>query len=253
MSQEDVQAMESALKRVKDLNRRLAEVNAAVKQSKLISLILTLLLVVAAIGGVYNLLRPFISAYQNPKPYQDAFLTELQTNVMPEVQRQMQEVLSTTGRDVLKLSVDRFLERREDLQRAVEAETALLMADLGEFAEKTLADQVVNFEVKVTETFARIAPQLNDPEKRDVIIGNASVALEAAVRRIVNDRLSDHINSLLHIEQMLLDYPVPEELKAMSDTELQQKLLDDLSAYAIATLKRTIGPETKQFLRELSE
>lgn len=253
MSQEDVQAMESALKRVKDLNRRLAEVNSAVKQSKLISLILTLLLVVAAIGGVYNLLRPFISAYQEPKPYQDAFLAELQTNVMPEVQKQVQEVLSTTGRDVLKLSADRFMERREDLQKAVEAETALLMADLGEFAETTLADQVVNFEVKVTETFAKVAPQLNDPEKRDVIIGNAAVALEAAVRRIVNDRLSDHINSILNIEQMLVDYPVPEGLKAMSDTELQDKLLDDLSVYAVATLKRTFGPETKQFLRELSE
>lgn len=249
------QAPEAALLgEVRKLNQCLDEVNAAVVRGRWISRLMMLLLVVAVVFSIIRVIMPIRSATQDMEPYQAALLDEFETRLQPALEAQLQEVLRKSGPEVFNLVTERMTNRRDDLMEGFEVEFALLLEELQEHGETTLTEQVVEFELKVREMLSEMAGGIvDDPDRLELVIGNGAVAIEQAVRRAVDQELADHINTLVLIEQTLLDFPVPAEIIAMDDLELSDYMVEQLGRYAVLSLKRNFTPETREFLRELAE
>lgn len=249
------QAPEAALlSEVRQLHQSLDDVNAAVVRGRWLARLLMLLLFAAVVFSIIRVISPFREASRDLEPYQAAMLQEFETRLQPALEAQLQEVMSKSGPQILNLVTERMTERRDDLMEAFDTEFALLLEMLQEFGEATLADQVVEFELKVRDMLADMAGGIVDDEARlELVIGNGAVAIEQAVRRAVEQELADHINALVQIEQTLLEFPVPEEIRAMDDLDLSDYMVEQLGRYAVLSLKRNFTPETREFLRELAD
>lgn len=128
-----------------------------------------------------------------------------------------------------------------------------LIENLRAFTETELSETVVNVEIEVQNTISELVPELMDDDQRELILGNAMVAMEGATKAIVEQKLSDHITSLSEIETKLLQFPIPTEISERSNEELGADLNDLLGQYSVIALRRTLAPEQKAFLRTLAE
>jgi len=242
------------------LERRLAELNGkldAVAQAntgaKLTARLVTVVIVIAAVGGVYLLLRPAIDAYNNPKPYQDALAEEFKTRVFPEISTELQESVKTIGPEVRQLVIKRIESRYEDVVKVVDFEARELVTSLKDHTQTELSGSVTELEAGLKDRITKAVPEIADEANRETVIGNAAVGIENAVKRVVEETFERHITTLNQIELKLLEIPVPDSVKKMDDEELAMELQRALSEYAFAILQHSFSPETKQVLGRLAE
>ncbi|MCC5874719.1 MAG: hypothetical protein JJU11_00740 [Candidatus Sumerlaeia bacterium] len=245
---------EKLLEEVKSLNKRLDDVNQAVAQSKLAARGVMVALFLVVIFGIWNAFRPAYVAYQNPEPYREAFLEELQSTILPLLESEVKDIAQTTGREVFNLAVEKAQGRSDDLAKAFELEVGNLMQELQEYGEDTLAKQVVTFELAIREKLSdALGEDIEDENLMIRVLDNAALAVENAVRRSVDKELADHINEIIRLEELMVNFPVPMEIKEMDDTQLSEFMISELGRYAVATLKVNFTTEQRELLRELSD
>lgn len=240
-------------RRISDLSRKVDEASRASASAKTTGRIITVLIAITAIIGVWMLVSPFYEAYKNPEPYKRAITAELTENVGPQISSHVQKSLEKVGPEVGRLAVDQFQARYEDLVKVLEAETLGLIENLRAFTETELSETVVNVEIEIQNSLATLVPELMDEDQREIILGNAMVAMEGAVKDIIDAKLSNHITLLSEIETKLLQFPIPTEISQRSNDELAADLNDLLGQYSVIALRRTLAPEQKAFLRSLAE
>ena len=242
--------------RLDELNRKLEQVNAANSSAKVTSRLIAVVIVIVAVFGVYLLVQPFISAFRDEErkqEYMTALQSELEERVLPLVQEEARASLKTAGPEVADLVWKRVKEREEDVVKAVDLEAGLFVENLQAFTEQALADAVVNVQLHIEQTLADKYPELTDEETRTLVLGNATNAVESAVQRTVDERLGDHLQKLSVIETKLAQFPIPDPVAQMSDTELSEEMNRALAEYAILTLSQTLSPEAKDTLSRLAE
>lgn len=102
-------------RRISDLGRKVDEASQANASAKTTARIITVLIAITAIIGVWMLISPFYEAYKNPEPYKRAITTELQENVGPQLQADIQSSLEKVAPEVGRLATAQFQARYEDL------------------------------------------------------------------------------------------------------------------------------------------
>lgn len=245
---------ERLLEEVKALNTRLDDANRAVAQSKLAARGVMIALFIVVIFGIWSLFRPAYSAWQHPEPYREAFTDELQNRILPHLQAQFEDIMRTSGREIFVLVRDKAQGRSDDIAKSFENELSFLMEELQEFGESTLAETVVDFELKLREKLADLIGEDAASEENVMrVLDNAAAAVESAVKRAVEKELNYHINEIIHLEEQINNFPVPTELKAMDDAELSEYMVNEMGRYALLILKQTFTPETREMLRELAD
>ncbi len=249
-SSPDAQGVEQ---RLETINKKMDEAQSANSSAKNAGRIVTIVVVIAALIGMYLMLSPFYKAYQEKDKYVAAIQTELTERVQPEAQRQITESVQELAPKVWKESLSRAQGRQEDLMAAVDSELSVLMINLQEFTTEELADSTTEVELHLKKRLGDSFPNLQDEAKREVVLGNASTALEGAAKQVVEEELQSHIDSLSNIETMLIQFPIPDSLEQMSDEELSSEMQRALSNYAIIVLRETMDPRTKEVLSELTK
>lgn len=245
---------EKLLEDVQSLNKRLDDVNQAVAQSKLAARGVLVALFLVVIFGIWNAFRPAYVAYQNPEPYREAIVEELNSTILPLLENEVKDIVQTTGREVFKLAREKAQSRKDDLAKSFELELGNLMEELQTYGEDTLAKQVVTFELAIRQKLSeKLGEDIEDEDKLIRVLDNAALAVENAVRRSVDRELADHINEIILLEELMVNFPVSPEIKEMDDAELSEFMISEMGRYAIATLKINFTPEQRELFRELSE
>lgn len=246
----DLQTLEQ---RLEELNRKVDEVNSAQSSVKLTSRLVAVVIVIAAVIGVYMLISPFITAYKNKEVYTAAMGEQFNDRIIPVLEEELQATLQVAGPEVADLVWKRLESRQEDIVKAIDLESGAFVQEVQAHLEDSLADNVVEVELYIRARLNEMVPELSDPDVRDVVLANGIGAVEAAVRMAVTDRLEGHIQTLGDIETEMLAFEVPETLDQMSDMELSEELNRALAEYAVLVLRRSFSPGTKEMLRELSD
>jgi hypothetical protein len=228
-------------------------VRAANSSAKMVARLITVLIVIAAIIGVYWLLSPFWKAANNPEPYKTAMAEEWKDRIQPNLETELKDSFETAVPEIGKLIVQQLKDNEQKAMATIDAQATLLMENLQQYTETKLADTVVEVEAVMAERLAKMVPDMTDPDTRELVMGNAAVALEGAVSDIVEEKLGRHIKTLSNIETKLIQFPVPDPIQQMSDTELSEELNRALSEYALLTLRQLMTPETKEMLRDLAK
>lgn len=246
----DLDAMD---RRLAELNRKMEEADRAAASAKFTGRIMTVLIVVVALLGVYLLLSPLIQAFSNTKPYQDAMAKELTDRVMPHVSEELQKSLQVVGPKVGSAVVEQVKGRQEEVTAELYKQVNLLMEGLRSHSEERLSAEVAGLEGKIRERIERDLPELKDKDQAELIMGNATLAVENAVQQLIADNLEVHINSLVSIGERINGIEVPPHLKEMSDDQLSEELTNALGNYAIVVLQAKMPNETRDVLKRIAE
>lgn len=240
-------------RRLDELDAKFDAVSAANATNKTMSRIVAVVIVIAAVFGVYLIVSPFLKAWQDRESYVVAMETEFKERILPALQVEVEESMKSVGPEVTDLVVKRLQERQEDVVRAIDLESGILMNNLQTYLETTLADNVVEIEMEMKKRLNEMVPEMQDETKREEILAAAVGAVENAVNRSVEEHLGSHIESLVSIETQIHQVEVPTSIKEMSESELADEMNRALAEYAILILRQVLTPETKEMLRDLGE
>lgn len=239
--------------RIARLNRKMDEAQAAHARSKTVGRIMTVLVVVAAFSGVYMLLSPFAEAYQNPEPYKKAFGEEFQSSILPKIQDEMGKNGKRIATEVKDEVVKKLESRKDEIFGAVDTEMRAFVTNLQEHGTKEFETRRAAIRSHIEKTLVADVPELKDPAKTEVIMANASAGMDAAVQRLMNKHLSQHMQHMLSIEQRINEFPVPDEVSKMTNDQLSQAMVDQMGTYAMLVFRSSLAPSTKETLKQIGE
>ncbi|MBN1515543.1 hypothetical protein JXA32_03130 [Candidatus Sumerlaeota bacterium] len=244
-------AQEGVNAQARRLHEKLAAMKTAMQRTKRTGFLLAILVAVVAIAGVYVLLSPVLSAYQNPAPYQQAFSKEVEQRVLPALQLEAQELLKNTGPVVVQIVRDKSTERLPEFSAQLEKESKLLVDNLSAEAEKRLQNRSQSMVSWLEKVLKAELPEAADPEKAELIASNMQKAAQGALDRFLDTYLKDHINSTKELQRMIDEFPIPEHIQAMSDAELENHLTHVLGAYAVQKLASSDNPNLMEFFKQV--
>ena len=245
--------VEALARKVAQLNQKLEDYQAAQSQTRWTVRIMTVAILASAIFGVYSLLSPLSKVITEPKPYRDAILADFNEMVLPRIRRELDESYRKVG-PVLLGSIQKSFEKRQpELVRVIDVESQKLLADLMEMTQSELQARLEGMNKKVYDRIIQDIPELKDPSTAETVVGNAQVALESAVNRVIQEKLKRHIDAVLAIERELNAFPIPVEVQKLTDTELGEELVNTLGIYSTFVMRRGLPAEVKQYLSELTK
>jgi tRNA A37 N6-isopentenylltransferase MiaA len=206
---------------------------------------------VVAIGGVYVLLRPLLSAYNTPAPYQNAFRTEIEKQVLPALKTESQALLKAVGPDILKAIQQNTSRRLPEITAKLEQEGQALVQELSAEAKQRLSARSEKILARLETSLVKEIPQAADPQKGELILANGSKAAQGALDRFLQTYLNDHLDTVTNLQSRIEKFPVPQHIQKMSDVELRECLTETLRAYAMRQMSAARSPQMKEFLHSL--
>ena len=257
MNEERITPVEMEVGDVGDQARRLNEKLAAMKAAsgtvKRTGRLTAVLVAVVAIGGVYVLLRPLLSAYNNPEPYQNAFKTEMEKQVLPALETESQTLLNAVGPDILQAIQQNTAPRLPEITAKLEQEGQTLAQELSDEAKQRLSGRSEKMMTRLEMSLAGEIPQSTDPNKAELILANGHQAAQSALDRFLQTYLKDHLSSVTHLQSRIEKFPVPKHIQEMSDDQLREYLTETLGAYATRQMSAARSPQMKEFLHSLEQ
>jgi hypothetical protein len=230
------------------------EAASASSTAKNVGRVMTALIVIAAVIGVWFLIQPFVVAAQNPKPYQDALEKEMTGTVYPALMEELEsEEFQTAMRGVGDTVVAKLQERDEEAYAAVDREIRAFVDEMTTWGEQEITTRRDGIREYVEKKVTDVAPELKDDAVAEQVLANASKGMDGAVNRIVEKYLQGHMNHLISIGDQIQKFPVPDDVAAMTDDELSDTLVQELGAYSMSIFQTSLSPETRAFLRQVGE
>lgn len=245
--------VEALARKVAQLNQKLEDYQAAQSQTRWTVRIITVAILASAIFGVYSLLSPLAKVITEPAPYKAAILSDFNEMVLPRVRRELDESYRKVGPALLGSIQKSFEKRQPELVRVIDVESQKLVSDLTEMTQTELQARLEGLNKKVYDRIIQGIPELKDPATSEIVVGNAQVALESAVNRVIQEKLKRHIDAVLAIEQELNTFPIPERLHKLTQAELGDELVNTLGVYSTFIMRRGLPDEVKQYLSELAK
>ena len=241
------------LDQARRLNEKLAAMKAASGTVKRTGRLTAVLVAVVAIGGVYVLLRPLLSAYNNPEPYQNAFKTEMEKQVLPALQTESQTLLNAVGPDILQAIHQNTSRRLPEITTKLEEEGQALAQELSDEAKLRLSLRSEKMLTRLEMSLAEEIPQAADPNKAELILTNGHKAAQSALDRFLQTYLKDHLSTVTNLQTRIEAFPVPNHIQEMSDDQLREHLTETLGAYATRQMSAARSPQMKEFLNSLEQ
>ena len=235
------------------LNEKLAAMKAATRSVKRTGRLMAVLVAVVAIAGVYLLLSPLLSAYNNPEPHQNAFKIEVENQILPALQTESQTLLTSVGPDILQAIQQNASNRLPEIATKLEQEGQALAEELSVAGKQRLLSRAEKMQIRLEKTLAKEIPQSADPEKAELILTNGQKAAQNALDRFLQTYLKDHINAVTNLQIRIEKFPVPKRIREMSDDELREYLTETLGAYATRQMRAAKSPQMKEFLHSLEQ
>jgi hypothetical protein len=240
-------------RRINELNAKLDAAVAANATSKNVLRVVGIAVAVSAIAGVYMILSPFVEAYKDRDKYQKVIMKELQESVLPELQAEGKLLIDKSVPKLQEVAIAKWQEREEQVLAAGYAEVEAFLETMQNFAENEIKTRRERVETVVTEKLKDAVPELRNEAEAEVILTNAAASINNAVEQIMVEQLGTHIKHVNNIANNLAVFPVPERYKAMDDLALREELTNALGAYATKAFRNFLNPETKEYLRTISE
>jgi hypothetical protein len=257
MNEEKKTLTEAEIRAVGDqarrLNEKLAAMKAASRTVKRTGRLMAVLVAVVAIGGVYVLLRPLLSAYTNPEPYQNAFRIEVEKQVLPALQTESQALLKAVGPDILQSIQQNTSRRLPEITTKLEQEGQALVQELSAEAKGRLSNRSEKILTRLEKRLTEEIPQSADPKQAELILTNGHKAAQGALDRFLQTYLKDHLNTVTNLQSRIEKFPVPEHIRKMSDDKLREYLTETLGAYAMGQMSAARSPQMKEFLHSLEQ
>lgn len=235
------------------LNEKLAIMKAATRTVKRTGRLMAILVAVVAIGGVYILLLPLLSAYKNPGPYQNAFRIEVEKQILPALQTESQALLKAVGTEILQAIQQNASRRLPEITAKLEQEGQTLAQELSDEAKQRLSARSAKILTRLEKTIAVEIPQSADPKKAELILANGHKAAQNALDRFLQTYLKDHLNSVTNLQSRIEKFNVPKHVQEMSDDQLREYLTETLGVYATRLTSAARSPQMKEFLLHRSE
>jgi hypothetical protein len=238
-------------RRIADLSRKLDEVSVAASGAKTVGRVMTILIALVAVFSVFRIVLPFDNIRTKPELYTKALVEQFNASVYPKLQEEIDESIKKTGPVVQKIATDKIEKRGPEVVRALDTEAKILLESMKGYGEDVWANRIGALNDKIYDRIADKMPELADKDKAEVIVGNAHQAVTGAMERLIAEHMKDHVEAITSIQTEIANFPVPSNVKEMSDEELKSAFMDLISTYSMTTLKGGLTPQTKAFLADL--
>ncbi|MDK2972590.1 MAG: hypothetical protein PWP23_2345 [Candidatus Sumerlaeota bacterium] len=206
------------------LEQKLQDVEAAQSKVKVFGRVMTVAVAVVAIGMVYLLLKPFISAYQNPKPYQDAMTKRVETRLVPLLKEEGEKLRADVLPIIKKASEDSREQHLPEIMFAVEQESKILVENLTLHAHERMTSFQTEFEKEQHAKLLEAFPALKDQDNAADMMERLARVGENVADRMTNELLMEHFDALVKMEQSFNELEVPEDIQNMSPAELDEHI-----------------------------
>lgn len=250
----DARDSEALSRKIALLNQKLDESVAANNSAKSASRLITILIAIAAVGGVIlAIVWPVKSAYDNKDTYRAAMTEMVDSRIQPAFKQELDYVLKETAPKLLTLVRTRFEARQNDIAGTMDREVNLFLENMKKTASDEWAKRGLEIGKKMEARMIKEFPELSLDNKGEVIMGNAQVATENAVRRVIVENLGEHLTHVSEIETTLRLFPVPDHIKQMDSEKLSTYMTETLFHFATNSMKSSLSPAMKDYLGQLSE
>lgn len=234
---------DGAAERLSRLNRKLEEAHSATLRAKNIGRLMSVLVVIAALIGVWILFAPIKKAFDNPEPYQAAFQKELEETILPKLREELESeefraVLTEIGENAGKT----LEARQEEIYAAIDGQIRLFIDNLSEWGGEQLHSRQDRLETHIQQRLYEVLPELQDEEVAELVIANAAAAMEEAIDIVMDRYLGQHIQHLVNLQTQIEQFPVPTHIAAMTEEELVAALQVELGEYAMSVFLTSINP-----------
>ncbi|MBI1290788.1 hypothetical protein GC173_06035 [bacterium] len=240
-------------RRIDELNAKLDAAMAANATAKNVTRAVGILVAAAAVVGVYMILSPVYTAYQNRATFQDAMVKEIQATVVPAVEEEGKALLKEAIPMLQSVAMKKYQEREQEILAKSYNEVEAFLSEMHEFGANEFETRRVRIENSIIEKLKDEAPELRDQEEAEKIMANAAAAMNSAVERSLNTHFKVHIDSVNRIGNNLGVLEIPKEIEEMDDLALREELTNSLGVYATTALRHFLNPESREFLRHVSE
>jgi len=247
-----VEETDALARRIGELHAKLDATTATVGTTKNIARVLTVALIFSAVFGVYMLVSPFADAYNNPKPYKEALETDFRDRIRPTLEKEIKDSVQKTVPQVQQLISKKLTERYEEVTNALTMQTQVFLDEMKDFSEKELTSRIEKLNKSVHTRIVKEIPQLADEDIANLVVGNAQVAMERAVQRIVDEHLAVHMTTVSSIESELHSFPIPDHFKQMGNSQLSEELVSKMTIYSTNMLRSSLSANQKGFLQHLA-
>lgn len=228
--------------RIRRLEEKFDQLQAAQGSLKSTGRFMTVIFAVVVLFCGWRMVSPLVDIAQNPKPFADTLAKDIQATVFPRLQAEgealVKEDLLPFAEKELKAHVEK---RIPELQAKLESEGALLVSDMTTLLESKVKERAINFQDRYLEIFRNRFPDMADEQKAAKIMANLQLALDNVGERILNDYLKEHRDAVNRMALSFDKLPVPNGVKAMTNTELLDHTLAKM-AEVLAT-RFELAPE----------
>lgn len=239
---------DALVRRVNELNAKLDAVNAATARSKRLSLVMTILIAGSAVLGVWLLLSPFIQIYNNPEPYKAELKTAANEELFPALRDEFKAIMEKSAPALKDVAINAYKENEEKLAGALDSESKILVANITKFGQEQYDARRTRIEHNVMTKLQEVAPELKSDKDTELIMKNLQRATDDAVTMALDKHFSNHIKSVVSIQESLQAFPVPDTVSSMSDAELREELTTSVMGYVQRILLPQVSEETRGFL-----
>ena len=149
--------------------------------------------------------------------------------------------------------MDRVKDRQEEIYAVVDQQIQAFVDEMTAWAKNELEYRQGTIKQYIEQEVKATAPALQDEDTAELVMANASDAMEKAVQRLMDKYLDTHIRHLAEIERKIEQFPIPDDIAQMSDQELTDALVAELGSYSMNVFQGSLSPETRDFLREVGE
>ena len=244
---------EALSRRVAELNAKFDAMSSATSSVKWTTRLVAAGVAVASIVGVTMLIMPIYRVYDEPKPLQDALDKEMAERLRPAVEKEVQEIMSKSGREFFHVARAEYEANQEKLLGSVSTEMDSFVKEMSEWGGKEFETRRDRIQASLVDRLKKEIPELQNEDEAELIMANAQRAMDNAVNRMLTTHLSDHITAVNNIGNNLQTFPVPQEIGAMTDLELREALTQALGSYALLALRGSLNEDTKTLLREVTK
>jgi hypothetical protein len=228
--------------RIRRLEEKFDQLQAAQGSLKSTGRIMTVILVIVVLFCGYRLVTPLIDIAQNPKGLMDKLSADIQASVFPRLQAEGEALVKEDLLPFAEKELKAHIEKRiPELQAKLESEGTLLVADMTTLLETKVKERAINFQERYLEVFENRFPDLADEQKAATIMANLQLALDNVGERILSDYLREHREAIGRMAGSFDKLPVPNSIKAMTNTELLDHTLAKM-AEVLAT-RFELAPE----------
>lgn len=240
-------------RKMDEINRKLDAVGSANMRTKIVSLVLALAIIGVGVYGVFKVSSPFQKAYDEPQKYVEAITAEMEERVLPILQAEGKLLQEKAQPFIIETIQTKFEARQDEIASAAHNQLTTMIDEMKEFAEGEFTTRRDRIEGAILDRVKTEVPELADEANTEIIMVNAQKAMSAAVERIMADHMHSHVESIANIGTRFEMFPIPADLKAMSEDELREELTSALGQYAAGAFRHSLAPQTRAQIRQFTE